>query len=965
MLMMYPPHRLKGHPFELEWDPLPNYTIRSSNSFECRKIIFEMITSMGIRHAKVCTLRGRSSTKLGQRHIRNEDLRTELEYSSEDYDKEREMEPRPEHGREATLTLRPRAHVVRRQQERIVGFVEAPNREGSRRGRNAKGPDWLSLYWGNLRLSSTRGGLHEEQRISGFVHGLRTRSLIEHLSTDLPTTYKGLMEKTYTWIKAREVATNGTPNAQRENFKRSRKSYRDDNHGQKDRDRFSSYRGPHHGLLSTLSKSPREILTTKKAARSFKEPPRMFGSRWSRDKTKYYQFHKDHGHDTNQCQELKHQVEEVVKSRQLVHLVKEVKKKEKISNTQLDKWKKGEKYATPIEAPVLMIRRESYNPRKRPAERNKISRTDNRHRNATANKNQNKVTRPPEDVRQRLRMTTAHMTGVPRTVTIGGETFQHRVQSKRAQTLRTSEEQEEKLVARKKRSDLHPSGGAYKGQNFMRSQVLDVGDIVIKSDVEEEMLADIKETLDGLRAINLKLNPKKSSFGVEEGIFTGHLIIKQVIKASPSKVKAISDMQPPKSTAIADEAFRRMKELLEALPTVTAPIKGETLIMYLAALEESISAILMAERGKKQIPVYFVSRTLQGAELGYPELEKLILALVYTARRLQRYFQAHPIEVLRKNSVKGQILADFQAETPLKEEEGPKDKEAKRKGPEPEKAWKLFTDGASSSDGSGAGLILVIPKQKEYTNALKLEFKTTNNEAGYEALLAVLRLAKEIRVQELTIFVDSQLVANQVNGLFEARQTVIKQYLEKAKELLPNFPYHSIEHIKRDQNKKEDALRDVIHNVGIAYLTMGNKHRGTIANSTGRRKVVRISYNGQAVFTMNEFLHLLHSSKRPKDLIIPIFLLPMKFVDFSNWNHYPHLENGIYNVVDRVMRPLALQQTRKSQSDRGMPKARQSVSSASAHHFGSSSHYESDEEDEGISQARTPSQLLTSTLFNH
>ncbi|GJY15601.1 hypothetical protein Tco_0386023 [Tanacetum coccineum] len=47
-------------------------------------------------------------------------------------------------------------------------------------------------------------GLHEEQQISGFIHGLRTRSLVENLSTDLPSTYKGLMEKTYTWVEARE-----------------------------------------------------------------------------------------------------------------------------------------------------------------------------------------------------------------------------------------------------------------------------------------------------------------------------------------------------------------------------------------------------------------------------------------------------------------------------------------------------------------------------------------------------------------------------------------------------------------------------------------------------------------------------------------------------------------------------------------------------------------------------------------
>ncbi|GJX13425.1 hypothetical protein Tco_0205183 [Tanacetum coccineum] len=60
-------------------------------------------------------------------------------FFSEDYDEEREMEPRPEPHREATPTIRPRSPIVRRQQERVVGFEEAPNREGSRRGRNAKG----------------------------------------------------------------------------------------------------------------------------------------------------------------------------------------------------------------------------------------------------------------------------------------------------------------------------------------------------------------------------------------------------------------------------------------------------------------------------------------------------------------------------------------------------------------------------------------------------------------------------------------------------------------------------------------------------------------------------------------------------------------------------------------------------------------------------------------------------------
>ncbi|GKB08908.1 reverse transcriptase domain-containing protein [Tanacetum coccineum] len=299
-----------------------------------------------------------------------------------------------------------------------------------------------------------------------------------------------------------------------------------------------------------------------------------------------------------------------------------------------------------------------------------------------------------------------------------------------------------------------------------RNMKVNADDMVIKSVFEEEMMADIIETLEKLRTINLKLNPKKRSFGVEEGLYSGHLITKQGIRADPSKVKAVSTLSTSGKivqwTKEADEAFQRMKECLDFIATW----------------------------GKKQIPIYFVIRTLHGAELKNPELEKLILTLViYAARKLRR-----------------EILANFLAETPLTENRKAKNKEVKRKELKPENAWKLFTDGASSSDSSRAGMMLVSPEGKEYTYALRFEFVTTNNEAEYEALLAGLRIAKEMEIRELIIFVDSQRVANQVKGLFEARQSTIKHYLEKMMNLLSGFPSYSIEHIKREQNKKTDAL---------------------------------------------------------------------------------------------------------------------------------------------------------------
>nr|GEV92826.1 hypothetical protein [Tanacetum cinerariifolium] len=154
-------------------------------------------------------------------------------------------------------------------------------------------------------------GLHEDQRISDFVHGLKARNLVEHLSTYLPSTYKSLMEKTYRWIEAREVTTNEAPNDRGDNFERSKKSSWDNGKGQVSRDRFSLYRGPIHGLLFSLSKSLKEILATEK-------------------------------------------IKEAVRSVQHFHLVKWIKKeRKKTSDSQ--RGGKKEKSTTPAEAPILMI----------------------------------------------------------------------------------------------------------------------------------------------------------------------------------------------------------------------------------------------------------------------------------------------------------------------------------------------------------------------------------------------------------------------------------------------------------------------------------------------------------------------------------------------------------------------------------------------------------------------------------
>ncbi|GJW61667.1 reverse transcriptase domain-containing protein [Tanacetum coccineum] len=189
-------------------------------------------------------------------------------------------------------------------------------------------------------------------------------------------------------------------------------------------------------------------------------------------------------------------------------------------------------------------------------------------------------------------------------------------------------------------------------------------------------------------------------------------------------------------TAEAETVFKQMKILIAELPMLTAPKEKEELIIYLVAAKEAISPVLMTERDRKQVPIYFVSHALQGSEINYILMEKVTLALV-SARRLLKWsfeLEEHDIHYRPRTSVKGQILVDFIVERP---EDDPSDTpmEDEKELPDP---WILFTDGSSCIDGSGADLILTNLEGMEFTYALRFRFNATNNEAEYEALIAML-----------------------------------------------------------------------------------------------------------------------------------------------------------------------------------------------------------------------------------
>ncbi|GKA70613.1 reverse transcriptase domain-containing protein [Tanacetum coccineum] len=122
---------------------------------------------------------------------------------------------------------------------------------------------------------------------------------------------------------------------------------------------------------------------------------------------------------------------------------------------------------------------------------------------------------------------------------------------------------------------------------------------------------------------------------------------------------------------------------------LTAPRENEELIMYLAAAKEAISAVLMTERGGKQIPVYFAKDIDQRTNIGRFYRRT-------TGGRIPGRINGRPEEL-----------------------------------PEP---WTLFTDRSSCIDSSGAGLILTNLEGVEFTYAMRFKFEATNNEAEYEGI---------------------------------------------------------------------------------------------------------------------------------------------------------------------------------------------------------------------------------------
>ena len=317
-----------------------------------------------------------------------------------------------------------------------------------------------------------------------------------------------------------------------------------------------------------------------------------------------------------------------------------------------------------------------------------------------------------------------------------------------------------------------------------------IDDMVVKSKVVSKHVRDLRNVFEILRKHKLPLNASKCLFGVGSGKFLGYMVTHKGIKVNPNQIKAINSLQPPRNpkevqkltrmtTALnqfiswsADRcrpffllmnklkgfewtkecalAFQHLKEYLSRPPIVSSPEVDEVLFAYIAMAPYAVSLVLIRVDSGIQRPIYYVSKSLHGAEVRYLSLEKLILAVVHATQKLPHYFQAHIVVVLTqlplrsilrsadytgriakwgtilgafdikhmpRTSVKGQVFANLVAEftePSLEEVAATQSMDGKSVGTiflQKPLFWKVYVDGAANQRGFGVGLVQVSSEQ--------------------------------------------------------------------------------------------------------------------------------------------------------------------------------------------------------------------------------------------------------------
>ena len=124
--------------------------------------------------------------------------------------------------------------------------------------------------------------------------------------------------------------------------------------------------------------------------------------------------------------------------------------------------------------------------------------------------------------------------------------------------------------------------------------------------------------------------------------------------------------------------------------------------------------------------------------------------------------------------------------------------------------YQLYCDGASRSNPGDAsiGISILLDSKEVHTISKKIGI-ATNNEAEYQALIDGLNYCVDNSIKEIEVFLDSNLVVEQVNKNFKVKAGNLKVLNSKVDDLIQEFNFIEINHVYREENKRADQLANM------------------------------------------------------------------------------------------------------------------------------------------------------------
>jgi ribonuclease HI len=228
--------------------------------------------------------------------------------------------------------------------------------------------------------------------------------------------------------------------------------------------------------------------------------------------------------------------------------------------------------------------------------------------------------------------------------------------------------------------------------------------------------------------------------------------------------------------------------------------------------------------------MYFISEVLSDSKACYPQIQKLLYAVLIAKRKLLHYFKSHPVTVVMSfplsevvqnrdatgrivkwalelmgqgisyapwTAIKSQVLADFVVEwTEIQILPAVINQEY----------WTMYFNVSLMKKGISAGLVFVSPLEVRIRYMVRIHFPSSNNVAKYETLINGLHIAIELGIRQLDVRGDSQLVIDQVMKESSYHNAKMIVYCQEVCQLEDKFDGLELNHILRHLNEAADAL---------------------------------------------------------------------------------------------------------------------------------------------------------------